>query len=312
MLRLRPLSFSPLAIGLVLLAGIALPSRAEASAGGIGDLFVTSDASNLTRAYTGTTGNYLGVFAPAVLGNGLLGIHFGATNDRVLVGSFGNGVDEYDANTGAYIKTYNPGGGWQWGALYGPNGNVLIGDMMTNDVREYDSTTGALVGMFTPVAAPSDMRIGPNGNLYICSFGGGFVLEVNATNGNFVSTWSLPPLGQPNDIEFLPNGEILVTSMRTNVVYRYDAAHNLLGWFGDPNWGNPHGIVLSPWTGNILVADGVTGQVAEFDPTTFALLNANFLVPPPGDKIVDVQFKPSAGTVSVQPMEWGTVKQLFR
>jgi DNA-binding beta-propeller fold protein YncE len=156
------------------------------------------------------------------------------------------------------------------------------------------------------------MRVGPNGNLYICSYLGGFVLEVNASNGAPVSNWSLPPGALANDIAFLPNGEILVTAMRTNLVYRYDGAHNLLGTFSDPNWGNPHGIVLSPSTGNILVSDGVMAEVTEFDPVTFAELNANFLQPPPGDKIVDLEFKPASGPVSVQPMNWGSVKQLFR
>jgi hypothetical protein len=135
---------------------------------------------------------------------------------------------------------------------------------------------------------------------------------VNANNGAPVSSWSLPAGALANDIAFLPNGEILVTAMRTDMVYRYDAAHNLLGTFQDANWGNPHGIVISPWTGNILVSDGVMADVSEWDPVTFTELNANFLQPGPGDKIVDLEFKPAQGTVSIEPMDWGTVKQLFR
>lgn len=87
--------------------------------------------------------------------------------NRLLVGHFSGGVDEFDGATSAYIKTYNPAGGTQWSGIFAPNGNVYIGSWSTNDVREYDSATGALVGPLTPVYGPSDMRTGPNGNLYI-------------------------------------------------------------------------------------------------------------------------------------------------
>ena len=99
-------------LSLLALAGAAAPAHA---AGGIGDLYVTSDASNLVRAYVGSTGSFIGVHASSVLPSaGQLSIHFGETNNRVLVGHFGGGVNEFDAATGAFIKTYNPGGGWMW------------------------------------------------------------------------------------------------------------------------------------------------------------------------------------------------------
>jgi len=290
--------------------GAALP--AGASPGLAANLFVTGDVSNTVREYTGNSGAFQGNFCTPFAANGPMSVHFNAAGTRVLIGSVSGGVEERDATTGAYIKTYAPAGGWQWGALYAPNGNVYIGSITTNDVRAYDPVTAAFLYVVTPVTAPADMRVGPNGNLYICSYGGGFVIEVNAINGNFVSLWGLPPMALANDIAFLPNGEILVTAMRTNVVYRYDAAHNLLGSFGNPFWGNPHGIVLSPWTGNILVSDGVTAQVHEFDPVTFNELNAAVLSPGPGDKIVDLEFKPGAGPVSVTRQDWGQIKRLYR
>jgi len=304
--------FASRLLGAVLVLGsasAALP--AAASPGGAGNLFVTGDVSNLVREYQGTSGAFQGNFFSPNANNGPMSIHFNASGTRVLVGGSFNGVEEHDANTGAYIKTYAPGGGWQWGALYAPNGNVYIGSMFTNDVREYDSNTGAFIQVLCPVQGPADMRIAPNNHLYICSYLGGFVLEVNANNGNFISLWPLPFPAQANDIAFLPNGEILVTAMRTSVVYRFDAAHNLLGTFNDPNWGNPHGIVISPYTGNILVSDGVTAQVHEFDPVTFTELNPNVLVPGPGDKIVDLDFKPT-GPVPVTPIGWSAMKALFR
>ena len=70
-----------------------------------GDMYVTSDASNTTRQYNGTTGAFQTVFKTAFAASGNLGIHFGATNNRVLIGHWGGGVEEFNATTGAYIKT---------------------------------------------------------------------------------------------------------------------------------------------------------------------------------------------------------------
>ena len=257
-----------------------------------GDLFVTSDFSNIVRRYAGATGAYQANFLSPTGASGQLGIHFGATNNRVLVGHWSGGVEEYDAQTGAYIKTYNPTSGTQWAGIYGPNGNVLIGDWSTNDVREYNSITGAYVSTLTTVPAPADMRIGPNGNLFICSYQGSFVQEVNATNGGFVSSWNQPVGARTNDIAFNPNGEILVTSSGpTNLVLRYDAAHTFLGSFAGTGWNIPHGIEISPWSGRVLVVDGFTGQVHEFDPTNYTELDPTFLAPAPGGKIVDLAFR---------------------
>lgn len=278
----------------------------------VGDLYVTSDASDVVRMYNGITGAYLSNFTSSVLGSGELGIHFGATNNRVLIGHFGGGVDEFDAATGAYIKTYNPGGGTQWTGIYGPNGNALIGSWATNDVREYDATTGALVQVLCPVNGPADMRIGPNGNLYICSYLSGFVMEVNATNGAFVNLFSQPAGSRTNDIEFNPNGDILVTVMSFNQVIVYDNAYNQIGSFAGAGWNRPHGIEMHPVTGNVLAVDGVTGQVHEFDPTTYVELNPAWLVPAPGDKIVDLAFRPPGGATPTGTRTWGGVKRLYR
>jgi len=184
-----------------------------------------------------------------------MAIHFGASNGRFLVGSAFGGVDEYNSATGAYIKTYSPGGGWQWAGIYAPNGNVYIGSMSTNDVREYDVNTGAFVRVVCTVPGPADMRIGPNGNLYICSYTNSLVQQNDPATGNFINMWSQTAGDRTNDIAFLPNGEILVTVMSSNVFYRYSPALVLLGSYFGSGWLRPHGIDISPHDGNIYVVE---------------------------------------------------------
>lgn len=295
-----------LSLSLTLLAG----SDPAMAAGGVGDLYITSDASNVVRAYTGGGGVYIGDHCSAVLGAGQLGIHFGRLNGRLLVGSFGGGVDEYNAVTGAYIKTYSPTGGWQWSGIYAPNGNVYIGSFNTNDIREYDVNTGAFVRVVCSVNGPAEMRIGPNGNLYICSFLGGFVLEVDATTGGFVNQWFLPFGSQANDVAFLPGGDILVSAMGTNVVYRYNSVFSIVGILAGTGWDRPHGIDIGPIDGNIYVIDGVTTQIHVFDPVTNAEINPAFRSPDPEDKIVDLEFRRDDRITAVESTTWTRLKTI--
>jgi DNA-binding beta-propeller fold protein YncE len=309
MLRSRPLP--RLLAVLALAAATLLAGRARAASG---DLFVTSDASNLLRTYNGATGSFTGVFsASASPPSGQMAVHFGATNNRVLIGHSFSGVEERDATTGALIKVYNPGGSWQWAGIYAPTGEVYIGDMLTNDVRAYDATTGAFIRMVTPIYGPADMAIGPDGNLYICSFYGGFVLIVNAVTGAFIDQIVLPGSGQANDVAFSPsNGAIYVTDMGSNMGYRFHpVTHAITGTFVGTGWARPHGLAFSPYTGHLLAVDGVTGQVHEFDPVSLVELNPAFLTPAPGDKIVDLAFKPTGAPTPAVPSSWGRLKNLF-
>ncbi len=302
--------FARLLLAALVLVSLAAPP-ARAIVGSPGDMYVTGDVSGTVRVYTGLTGSFLGVFQ--LTGNQPLGIHFHPTNGRVLVGGFANGVREYDSVTGALIKTYGPVV-WQWSGIYRANGNVIVAESANNKLIEYDGNTGAFVQVFAPLpGSPADMEYGPNGNLYVCLYFPPMVFELDPTNGNVISAWNLPANTLANDVAFL-NGEILVTAMGSNMVYRYDPtpAHNLLGSFNDAGWGNTHGIAISPHNGHIYVVDGASAQVYEFDPITFALLNASVLNPAPGDKVVDIAFRPGGGPTPVAPTTWGRLKSLYR
>ncbi|MBI5168737.1 MAG: hypothetical protein HZA61_04530 [Candidatus Eisenbacteria bacterium] len=314
-MTIRRLLFTPF---LSLALGVALGAPAFA-AGGIGDLYVTSDASNVVRAYVGTTGASIGPHASSVApASGQLAIHFGTTNNRFLVGHFGGGVNEFDATTGAFVKTYNPGGGWMWSALYRPNGNVLATLSNADKVVEFDGVTGAPIGVFANLPAltlPSDMRYGPNGNLYVCGYGNSTVFELHPVTGVILSAWSMPVAGDRcNDVAFMPSGEILVTCMGSNMCHRFGPgpAYPHLGSFAGTGWQRPHGIDLSPVNGHVFIIDGVTAQVHEFDPVTFAELNPAFLATNSLDKIVDLEFRPATLPTEAKPTTWGRIKTLYR
>ncbi len=301
---------SPVLAALAALALAAAPAFAVP-----GQIYVTSDASDLVRKYDGVSGLFQGVFSSSGAPSGQMSVHFGATNGRVLIGHTSGGVEERDVATGSLIKIYNPAGGWQWGALYGPTGEVYIGDWNTNDVRAYDPVTGAFTRIVcSGVISPTDMELGPDGNLYVCSWATGTVEVVDGVTGAFVSSIALPPTAVPNDIAFRPgNGAIYVTAMGTNKGYRiHPVTHIINGVFVGTGWNRPHGVAFSPTTGNLLAVDGVTGQVHEFDPLSLVELNAAFLVPTPGDKIVDLAFEPDPQATPAATTSWGRIKKLWR
>lgn len=298
-------------LGLILLLGASVAALAGPP-GSVGDLYVTNDVDNVTRQYDAVSGGLVGAYLTSKSGVGQMAIHYGLANNRVLVGRLSGGVDEYDASSGIFIKTYNPGGGWQWAGVYAPNGNVYIGDHATGDVREYDSMTGAFVGVLTMIDGPADMVIGPNGNLFIASYTGGYVKEVDANTGAFVDQWSQPFGDRTNDIAFLPGGEILVTAGGSNVCYVYSPSKTLITSFSGTGWGRPHGVAIGPHDGRIYVADGITTQVHVFDPGTYLEVNPSFLIPGSGAKIVDIEFRPETGPVSLREESWARIKVRHR
>jgi DNA-binding beta-propeller fold protein YncE len=144
------------------------------------------------------------------------------------------------------------------------------------------------------------MNIGPNGNLYICQYQLGAVTEIDFA-GNFVSQWFQPPNSRSQDIEFLPGGGFVVPVMGNNVAYRYNAAHIINGVYVGTGWQRPHGVDLNPADGLLYIVDGVTMQVHVFNPITMVELNPAWLVPDPGDKIVDIEFRQDEQIVPVVP-----------
>jgi len=265
-----------------------------------GNLFVTEEYSGNVFEHNGVTGAYYQTYAVVPPAVGLMAIHTGGTLGNVLVGSTIGGVREYDRTTGAFVKTYNAGGGWQWAGVWKANGNVLIGDWATNDVREYDSVTGNFLSVFAPgVAGPADMLFGPSGNLYVCDYLGGGVREFDGVTGAPINSWA-PGVIRPNDIVFMPDGRRIVTSMSDNLAHVFDSSWTQIATFGGTGWARPHGIDISPTDGKIYVIDGVTQAVHVFDPTTYAELNANFLTT--AVKPVDIEFRrpiPAPGAVAV-------------
>jgi streptogramin lyase len=104
-------------------------------------------------------------------------------------------------------------------------------------VLRYDGTSGAFLGAFVGSGSgglthPTDLIFGPNGNLYVSSWGNDRVLRYNGTTGAFIDAY-VPPndggLTEPNALLFDASGALYVASFNGNAFYRYDGTNGGAG-----------------------------------------------------------------------------------
>jgi PEP-CTERM motif len=152
------------------------------------------------------------------------------------------------------------------GVAVGPDHTIYVSSAFTGKVQRYDSG-GSFLGDFptladpTPLVAPSTLKFGPNGNLFVADFGGNALLEFDPV-GTFVGvaasfdsapggfTWApggdlivselfgsirqihegtpteLVPADiglTPADLLLLPDGDLLIANLYGNNILRYDS-----------------------------------------------------------------------------------------
>lgn len=104
-----------------------------------GHLFVTS-ADNQVIEYDGATGAPRGVFVSSVDNGGLSdprGLAFKPDGNLLVAGYASDAVNEYDRDTGAFVRVFHNGGTvyGPWGVRLAPNGNVFL-------TRDYEIGAG--------------------------------------------------------------------------------------------------------------------------------------------------------------------------
>jgi streptogramin lyase len=111
-------------------------------------------------------------------------------------------------------------------------GDLLVTNGIDASVHRYDGRTGAFESVFVSPGSggldnPQALVYGPDGNLYIASFGSRNVLRYDGRTGAFLGVF-VPPgsggLGAPGEISFGPDGNLYVSDsfFGTNSVLRYD------------------------------------------------------------------------------------------
>ena len=128
---------------------------------------------------------------------------------------------------------------------------VLVFDPDGNYLRQF--TGGGLDG-------PTSLAFGPDGKLYVSSFGTNEILVF--AGDKYESKFTAEGLRGPNCVAFASSGGMYVASQLTNRVYRFAADGTFLEHFEDAGLRSPMGVAI--YAGRVYVTGGSSHTVSIF------------------------------------------------
>lgn len=167
------------------------------------------------------------------------------------------------------------------GAPTGPN--ALVAGWTSHNVLRYDDS-GAFVepvaGAAQGLSLAHSVTVGPDGHLYVTSFGNDSVLRFDGHTGAALGIFVAPGSGGldgPSNAVFGPDGRLYVTSLLNHRVLVYDGQDGAaLGTFVAPGAGGlvgPESLRFKP-DGDLLVVSGAGNSVLQYDGATGAFEGA--------------------------------------
>jgi hypothetical protein len=161
--------------------------------------------------------------------------------------------------------------------------SVLVSLEGSNNIGQFVARTRTFAEDFAPggtIAQPNGMTVGPDGNVYVCSFADNSVVCLEGSTGAFLRKFVAPGSGglkSPIGCVFGPDGELYVSSRDTHSVLRYNGQTGaFLDEFVPPSRGSldmPQNLVFGP-DGNLYVASWGNSAVMRYDGATGASLPA--------------------------------------
>jgi len=130
---------------------------------------------------------------------------------------------------------------------------------------------------------PGKLVFGPDGNLYVSSFGTSQILKYNGNDGAFINDF-VSGLAGPLGLDFGPDGNLYVSSFGTDQVFRYNGNTGaFIGVFvsaGSGGLDGPWGLVFGP-NGNFYVSSFENDRVLKYNGNTGAFID-DFVFPGSG------------------------------
>lgn len=155
----------------------------------------------------------------------------------------------------------------------------------SGQIVRFEPISGRFIGVFSSGSYPralSDLKFGPDGNLYVGEQTTDSILKFDGGNGKFLGVLaSGGPLDLPYDLVFGPDELLYVASALRFQVIRYDVRSGAyLGMFAAQNGADVDGLAFGP-DGNLYVSAWHQHLVAKFDGRSGASLG-NFVQPGSG------------------------------
>lgn len=172
-----------------------------------------------------------------------------------------------------------------------PINQLFVGSEASSQVLRYDNLTGNFSAAFaSTISYPEGLALGPDGRLYVASFGTGSVLRFDIPSGNLVGTFvsaGSGGLSSPVGIAFGPDGNLYVADRTSASILRYDGVTGaFMNTFASGNgMAYPDGFVFGP-DGRLYVGSRTTNKILRFNATTGAFVDVfasdNGLITPEG------------------------------
>jgi streptogramin lyase len=189
-----------------------------------------------------------------------------------------------------------------WTDVAAKGDDLLVCGWFNHSVVRYDACNGALIQTLVSGGAggllqPHALHVGPDGNLYVASFGNSRVLRYDLNTGAFLpgpsgaaGTAQFVPTGSgglaaASDLLFGPDGHLYVASFSNSAIMRYDGATGAplrgpLGAVGTAQFVTPgsggltgaEAFVFGP-DGSLYVASGSNSRILRYNGATGAFID---------------------------------------
>ncbi|MBT8485311.1 MAG: hypothetical protein KJO43_07010 [Phycisphaerae bacterium] len=215
-----------------------------------GHLYVASFGNGAVMRYDGASGaprpGPLGAagtaqfVTPGLAGlSQTAGLAFGPDGNLYASSLNDSNVRRYDGSTGAFIDEFVTAfSGGLSGAeilVFGADEHLYIGSLNNGAVMRYDGTSGApapgplgaagSAQFVTPLSGgltlPHGVTFGPDGALYVCSFGSSQVIRYDGKTGAFESVFTSGP-SSAHGLRFGPDGNLYVAGFGFSGLNAYE------------------------------------------------------------------------------------------
>lgn len=155
---------------------------------------------------------------------------------------------------------------WPQDVLFIPQSNkVLISNFNSGLINIHNAITGDYEGVFTNgLGAPTRMKIGADGYLYVLQWAGNQKVKRFDLNGNFIDDFTSIGVSKSIGLDWDSNGNLYVSSYDGNFVRKFSSSGADLGSFISGNLQGPTNIHFND-LGELIVLDYNGGSAKKFD-----------------------------------------------
>jgi outer membrane protein assembly factor BamB len=158
-----------------------------------------------------------------------------ASAEMLVSDNFGSQVLRFNEQTGEYLGTLVPemSGGLDGatGMWIGLDGRLWVTSQNSGDILRYDLDSGEFLGVFfasdpdaPELLGPSDLRLGPQNQLFVSQFASASVVTLDPLTGAYNGPFTKGgPLSGATYSKIGPDGNLYVSSFNTNEVLRYNS-----------------------------------------------------------------------------------------